>query len=320
MKTYDFNEMLAFKTPARVRAEISGISHYHIHSHKDCTEILCVLHGHVTAYDFAISYELGPGEIHIFNSNDPHKITSKDPDSIVLLIQIDKNRYLDSFSQLKTGYFVTHMIDSQWANYSEVRYLRFLLGKLYFEYIKIQPSDVALEETTKELIQLLYDYFHDYAYYTLDGNGYMIIRRRNEGQPEEEYLRIYRIADFIESTVGQKITLDEVAEKEFLNKTYLSSIIKKNIGVTFSELVSIARCSEVERLLASSSHSIDQIATDVGFANRGHLTKQFQKWYGVTPSQYRKQVLNDYKSKNVVNYHPFDKDYAESIVRAYMNG
>jgi len=320
MRNHDFNELICFKTSVGIHAEVSGISYYPIHSHTESTEILCVLKGTVTVYDAAIKYTMSPNAVHIFNSGDPHRIVSNDPESSVLIIQFDKNHFTKYFSKIKLAYFVAHATDSAMAHRAEMKYLRFLMAKLYAEYTKPNPSEMVLNEDTKALIELLFKYFHDYSYQVDSSKGYAVVRRRNIGQDEDDFNKVYRIADYIESNFSEKLTLTDIAKQEFLSSAYLSRYIKENIGVTFSELLSITRCSEAERLLAATNKSIDQIATEVGFSNRGHLHNQFQKWYATSPSAYRKSVLDDFTKENNIKYHPIDKDSENQAIQALLNG
>lgn len=319
MRTRNFNEILGFKTSAKVRAEISGISNYHLHSHSNCTELICVLNGEVSVYDFALEYKLSAGEIHICNSGDPHKIVSHDSNSCILIVQFEKDHYAAGYENLKLAYFVSHALESSAANSADMRYLRLLMAKIYKEYIKPEPSDFLLESLTRELIDFLYDHFHEYSYFKTE-NGYLIIRKHNQGQDENTFKRIYRIADYIESYYYKKLTLDEIAKSEYMNPVYLSRFIKQHLGVNFSELVSIARCSEVERLLLSTNRSIEQIAAEVGFSNRSHLTNQFIKWYGQTPAQYRKKITDEFFHNDTIVYHDIDAELSLSIINTYLNG
>ena len=147
-----------------------------------------------------------------------------------------------------------------------------------------------------------------------------MIRKRNHGQGENIFNRIYRIADYIEYNYYKKLSLEDIAQTEFINPAYLSRYIKQNIGVTFSGLVSITRYSKAERLLTATNMTVEQIAADTGFSNRSHMATQFVKWYGMTPVQYRKQVVRDYSNNHMIIYHDFDTVLADSIIQQYLNG
>ena len=320
MRPIDFNEIVAFKSNAKVRAEISGISYYPRHSHYMVTEIICVLNGSVTVIDGAMKYELTKNDLHIFNSGDPHQIYSDDPNSTVLLVQFDKTQYAHKFKGLEKAWYCIHSYDSSDQYLAETRYLRHLLAYIYIEHAKREPSVIHLEQKTEELIQLLYDYFHRHEYCSNPLGGFAIIRKKNAFKADDDFERVYVIEDYIEDHFREKPTLAEIAEMEHFNKTYLSRFIKDNIGVTFSEMFSIVRCSEAERLLASTTMSVEDIARDVGFSNRSHLTKQFLKWYNITPSAYRNNVFRDFTGTETIRYHDIQKDSAEDVIYEYLNG
>ena len=144
-------------------------------------------------------------------------------------------------------------------------------------------------------------------------------KRKYDGRNEDEFYRIYRIADYLEIHFKESVKLTDIAEQEFLSVPYLSKYIKKNIGITFSELVSIIRCDEAERLLATSNHSIEQIASMTGFANRAHLFSNFTKWFSQSPSQHRKSILNDLNGQIKIRYSQYDAETIQTVIDEYLN-
>lgn len=61
-------------------------------------------------------------------------------------------------------------------------------------------------------------------------------------------------------------------------------------GITPSEYLRTKRIKFAEHLLRSDDLNISEIAYKVGFNNPRYFTKYFQDAYGVTPSQYRKNL------------------------------
>lgn len=314
-----FNEQLGFKTSAGIRASLQAIDYYPFHSHETYIEIICVLQGAITIYDSAVSYRLGKNEIHILNSTDPHKIVSETDDSILLTVHLDKTKYLKNYKNLHLAYFTAHSNDKKNILLPEIKLLRFLMAKTYEEYHKKESSQIELDSLAHQILTLLFEQFHDYAYVKLESGMYNIVRRKYDGRNEEEFYRIYRIADYVESEFKKKLTLADIAEIEFLSVPYLSKYIKNNIGITFSELVSIARCSEAERLLANTNKGVEQIAFEVGFANRAHFFKHFNRWFSQSPSEYRKKILGDLGDHVTIKYRELDKEKAFTILDAYLN-
>lgn len=85
------------------------------------------------------------------------------------------------------------------------------------------------------------------------------------------------------------ITLDDLAEKFFLSKPYLSKYIKEKSGMTFGDLVKKIRMKKAKALLKSSNMTVENIAMSVGYQNVEHFNRLFKKAYDMTPMQFRNQ-------------------------------
>lgn len=85
------------------------------------------------------------------------------------------------------------------------------------------------------------------------------------------------------------ITLDDLAEKFYLSKPYLSKYIKEKSGMTFGELVKQIRMKKARALLKSSNMTVENIALTVGYQNVEHFNRLFKKAYDMTPMQFRSQ-------------------------------
>ena len=85
------------------------------------------------------------------------------------------------------------------------------------------------------------------------------------------------------------VTLDDLAEKFYLSKPYLSKYIKEKSGMTFGELVKKIRIKKARAMLKSSSMTAENIALSVGYQNVEHFNRLFKKAYDMTPVQFRNQ-------------------------------
>lgn len=86
-----------------------------------------------------------------------------------------------------------------------------------------------------------------------------------------------------------KITLDMLAEKFFVNKHYLMREFKRCAGKSIMEYLTEVRLSKAKNLLRYSSKSIEEIAAETGFCHATHFIRTFRKSEQVTPLFYRKQ-------------------------------
>ncbi len=87
----------------------------------------------------------------------------------------------------------------------------------------------------------------------------------------------------------EKITLDMLAEKFFVNKHYLMREFKRCAGKSIMEYLTEVRLSKAKNLLRYSSKSIEEIAAETGFCHATHFIRTFRRVEQVTPLFYRKQ-------------------------------
>ena len=100
--------------------------------------------------------------------------------------------------------------------------------------------------------------------------------------------RMIEIMNYIQANYID-VTLDDLSEKFFLSKPYLSKYIKEKSGMTFGELVKKIRMKKAKAMLKSSSMTVENIALTVGYQNVEHFNRLFKKAYNITPVQFRNQ-------------------------------
>lgn len=311
-------QKIGYKTQSMVQVKIESIEYYPFHLHDDSLEIICVLNGRIKISDSAASYYLSYGDIHIFNKNDPHKIESSDFDNIVLTVHINTNHYQKSIKELKDTYFISDTNTDDDLYSVDNTYFRFMLARLYRAYQDNKPY-LVLEEYVSDILYLLINQYRNYIYRSTENKKANIVRLQNMDYIYKNYERMYRIVDYVCDHFMEKITLEMIAEQEFLTTAYLSRYIKDTLGLTFTQLLSLTRCEEAAKLLSSTRKTVDQIAIEVGFANRKHLAVQFKRWYDRTPSEYRTEILNDLNADAMVKLRPFDYDFSQTIINMYLD-
>lgn len=86
------------------------------------------------------------------------------------------------------------------------------------------------------------------------------------------------------------LTLQNTALNLSLNKSYLSTIFKKETDTTFTEYVNTKRIDRAIFLLNSTDQPIQDIASSCGIPDITYFTRIFKKQKGMTPSQYRRMI------------------------------
>ena len=85
-------------------------------------------------------------------------------------------------------------------------------------------------------------------------------------------------------------TLNELADHTGYTPASLSRLIKKMSGYTFKQLQTAQRMEIITNQLSNSSLPINEIAIAAGYENLSFFYKQFQKFYHMTPNDYRKNI------------------------------
>jgi len=109
----------------------------------------------------------------------------------------------------------------------------------------------------------------------------------------KEELKKYKITEITEYIFAhyKDITLKDLAAHFNYSCAYLSTVIKKYSGNSFSELLHAFRFLRACQLLTESDTSISDIIEDVGCSNQTWFIQNFKKRYGISPSEYRRRYL-----------------------------
>lgn len=83
------------------------------------------------------------------------------------------------------------------------------------------------------------------------------------------------------------LTLDGLARLFHYNKTYLCSLIRKNTGCTYIQLVRRLKLREAAGYLVTTRMTVAEISGTCGYHSVDHFAREFKKEYGMTPGKYR---------------------------------
>lgn len=92
---------------------------------------------------------------------------------------------------------------------------------------------------------------------------------------------------FIHGNLDQNLSLKEVAEVAGYSPFHLHRMFKQMTGQTLHDYIVGVRLAQVQQLLVTTDWSLVRIAVETGFSDQSHLTRQFRRKFGVTPTQLR---------------------------------
>jgi AraC family transcriptional activator of pobA len=105
-----------------------------------------------------------------------------------------------------------------------------------------------------------------------------------------DYLNAY----FERGEAGEKglPTANYMAFQLHLSPKYLSDLLKQETGKTALELIHLYVISEAKNMLVVGDRSVSEIAYQLGFENPPYFSGLFKKEVGISPKEYKNQVLN----------------------------
>lgn len=259
---------------------IMDINFRSAHAHTDI-EILQIIKGSMHISTKGSEFDLKPGEMALLNANEVHMCYSNNTSPCcTLVLQINP-----AFCQ---SYF------------PGISYIRFLTNNIS---VVIPPKH--MEDMKRTCFNIGYNFFGQKVGFEFrcisDVNrlfSYLQIFVPYETFSDQDYLsqqhtqhRMQRILEHIQKHYCEKLTLKEIADRENVSVTYLSSFFKKNMHQSFQSYLNNLRFEHALYLIQKTDKKIIDICIESGFSDSKYLNKMFMDVYHITPNNFRKQIL-----------------------------
>ena len=243
------------------------------HSHH-FLEVIFVSDGSGTVVIEDQSYDVHRGDLLVYNAEILHFEKSSDTDPMeILFVAYDKLEITD--------------LPPNWLLPPSYGYV-FHSGDMYdifYKYFTTLVSEFDKKERfyteiAQNVSRTLLMYMFRLINQTENAAGLL-----ESGKTMETALR------FIDENFRREITLDELAEKCFTNKYYLSHLFTRSQGISVGKYILNKRIKEAKRQLENKDRSVAEIANDIGFNDPSYFCRVFKKETGITPLAYRKRAV-----------------------------
>ncbi|WP_334077264.1 helix-turn-helix domain-containing protein [Paenibacillus sanfengchensis] len=108
------------------------------------------------------------------------------------------------------------------------------------------------------------------------------------GRKSAEML-MHSAQSYIRDHLANDFGIEEIADFLGISCSYFCLLFKNHFGETFVEYLTRQRMEMAKDLLSGSDKTIAQICSAVGYQERRYFSKVFQKYTGMTPSDFRIQ-------------------------------
>ncbi|MBR5090092.1 MAG: helix-turn-helix transcriptional regulator [Ruminiclostridium sp.] len=114
-------------------------------------------------------------------------------------------------------------------------------------------------------------------------------------------LHVRRTVDYIYENLHIPLTLGMAAEHERLDRSYLSKLFSKEMGMPIKAYILKAKITTAQNILIFSDFPIADIADSLGFSSQSAFAAAFRKITGLTPLQYRNRYSEEYSLRSAGN-------------------
>lgn len=100
---------------------------------------------------------------------------------------------------------------------------------------------------------------------------------------------VAKVLAYIHSHIDERITLGKLAKMVNFNETYLCTVFRSHAGTSIVNYINQSKIERAADYLRESKLQIKEIASKLGFNDQFYFNKMFHKYYGMSPSEYRKK-------------------------------
>jgi len=107
---------------------------------------------------------------------------------------------------------------------------------------------------------------------------------------EEHIKRIRKVLNFIEENLDNELSLENLAEIGNYSPFHFHRIFRGIIGETLQEYINRNRMEKSAMLLSHHKNkSLEEVFLEVGFKSNSTFSKSFKKYFGISPTDFRKK-------------------------------
>ncbi|MCD6202712.1 MAG: AraC family transcriptional regulator [Bacteroidales bacterium] len=156
------------------------------------------------------------------------------------------------------------------------------LEKLHCDIVEIKLGQATVrghpsEEDLSEIEHVLHE------------NGFDLVIDRDQQITKDIKAAIVRLIHHSEEPLDEMVLSQYLANTLNHDYKYLSSLFSSHEGLTIEKFYILQRIERVKELLSYGDLTLSEIAWKTGFSSVHHLSAQFKKLTGVTPSAYKKK-------------------------------
>ena len=278
--------------PEKMNVQLEHLLRYvDIHAHKhDFFEMVFLLEGRCV-------HEIGgreehplPGDITIIPPGVLHHL-SAGPDCVAITVKLRKSTFESVFyglfreSSVLARYFSRTLHEPGFFSYLTFHCGNdiFMRQQLLYMYVQQEQGRPYAANIIEGLLSAFFPYLLQNYEEHLD---------ISERVPDVRGQRLLDIENYLRQNY-RTATLDGAARHFYLSRSYLSTLIHRGTGFTFSQLLRSFRLMKAKQLLEQTDMKLEEICEAVGYKDVTQFIRSFKEMYGQTPRGWQRRQKSE---------------------------
>ena len=112
--------------------------------------------------------------------------------------------------------------------------------------------------------------------------------------PQREYAlkQVSDVIGFLKESVCASLTIDEILKNSYYGRAYIMRVFKRETGCSIMEYFVRLKIEKAKEFLRDGGLSVQEISNLLSFSEPNYFTKTFKRVTGLTPSAYRRRILD----------------------------
>lgn len=254
--------------------------HYH-----DAYELFLFLNGKASMYYEDEYHPLNPGDLYIIPPDIPHAAACYDSKVYDRLVINVRQELVEELSTGQTDLSV--FLQGSGDGKINVVNLNAKAQKRLIQMVEEMPQHEGKEKSFGSDIELN----AKTAILLVELNRLVSEYNNHAGKRTRPNL-VDGIKDYITEHLTEPISLEMLSNEFFISSKYISSVFRKNMGMTLREYIITKRVENAKKLL-SEGKNVSEACELSGFGDYSNFIRTFTVIAGVSPGKYARQQVNE---------------------------
>ncbi|MCU0391102.1 MAG: AraC family transcriptional regulator [Thermoflexibacter sp.] len=189
---------------------------------------------------------------------------------------------------------ITHLLVKNMVCDRCIMVIRSELQRDGFSVMSVKLGEVEIEGALESVsMQKIED--------MLNRNGFELVKDKKDKVVEQIKKLIIQLVHRNQEASPMVMNYSDcIARALDIDYTYLSTLFSTKEGITIEKYIILQKIERVKELLAYQELTLSEIAYQMNYSSVQHLSNQFKKVTGLTPSEYKLQKKNTRKALDKV--------------------